>query len=96
MKEIKLKIDYKTQTRVNKTTREDVYLGGRSVQVRDGQVDKALRKLKKKVNNSGVLLEVRRKEAYEKPTTTRKLARNAAKKRWQKYLSQQKLPNKFY
>jgi len=56
--------------------------------VRDGNVDKALRKLKKKVNNSGVLLETRRKQEYEKPTTTRKLAKNAAKKRWQKTLAE--------
>lgn len=71
-------------------------MDGRSVQVRDGNVDKALRKLKKKVNNSGVLLDVRRKQEYEKPTTARKLAKNAAKKRWQKYLSAQKLPFKSY
>jgi small subunit ribosomal protein S21 len=71
-------------------------LDGRSVSVRDGNVDKALRKLKKKVNNSGVLLETRRKQEYEKPTTARKLAKNAAKKRWQKYLAVQKLPNKDY
>lgn len=71
-------------------------MDGRSVSLRDGNVDKALRKLKKKINNSGVLLEARRKQEYEKPTTTRKLAKNAAKKRWQKYLAAQKLPNKDY
>jgi len=71
-------------------------LAGRTVQVRDGQVDKALRKLKKKVNNSNVLMEVRERQQYVKPSTKRKIAKSAAKKRWQKYLSQQQLPSKNY
>ena len=71
-------------------------MAGRTVQVRDGQVDKALRKLKKKVNNSGVLLEARQRQEYVKPSTQRKVAKSAAKKRWQKYLRQQQLPNKYY
>ena len=69
---------------------------GRTVQVKDGNVEKALRKLKKKVNNSKVLMEVREREAYVKPTTKRKLAQGAAKSRWKKYLRQQQLPPKFY
>lgn len=71
-------------------------MAGRSVNVKDGQVDKALRKFKKKVNNSGVLLEVRNRQNYVKPSTKRKLAKSAAKKRWQKHLRQQQLPNKNY
>jgi len=69
---------------------------GRTVDVRDGNVEKALRKLKKKVNNSKVLIEVREREAYVKPSTNRKLAQGAAKSRWKKYLRQQQLPPKFY
>ena len=69
---------------------------GRTVDVRDGNVEKALRKLKKKVNNSKVLIEVREREAYVKPSTKRKLAQGAAKSRWKKYLRQQQLPPKFY
>ena len=71
-------------------------MAGRTVQVRDGQVDKALRKLKKKVNNSNVLMEVRERQQYVKPSTKRKIAKSAAKKRWQKYLHQQQLPSKYY
>ena len=71
-------------------------MAGRTVQVRDGQVDKALRKLKKKVNNSNVLMEVRERQQYVKPSTKRKIAKSAAKKRWQKYLRQQHLPSKYY
>jgi len=71
-------------------------LAGRSVQVKDGQVDKAIRKLKKKVNNSGILQEVRTRKEYVKPSTKRKLAKGAAKSRWRKKVAQDKLPPKFY
>jgi len=71
-------------------------LAGRSVQVKDGQVDKAIKKLKKKVNNSGILQEVRRRQEYQKPSTKRKLAKGAAKSRWRKKVAQDKLPPKFY
>jgi len=66
------------------------------VEVKDGNVEKALRKLKKKVNNSKVLMEVREREQFTKPSTKRKLAQGAAKSRWKKYLRQQQLPPKFY
>ena len=71
-------------------------MAGRSVQVKDGQVDKAIKKLKKKVNNSGILQEVRRRQEYQKPSTKRKLAKGAAKSRWRKKVAQDKLPPKFY
>ena len=69
---------------------------GRTVQVRDGNVDKALRKFKKKVANSGVLLEVRERQQYVKPSTKRKLAKGAAKSRWRKKVAQDKLPKKYF
>jgi small subunit ribosomal protein S21 len=64
----------------------------RSVIVQDGNIEKALRKFKKKVQNSGILNDLREREFYIKPTTERKLKRNAAKNRWRKYLDSQKLP----
>ena len=69
---------------------------GRTVQVRDGNVEKALRKLKKKVANSGILMEVRERQQYVKPSTKRKLAQGAAKSRWRKKVSQEKLPKKYF
>ena len=69
---------------------------GRSVLVVDNQVEKALRKFKKKVQASGVLNDLREREHYVKPTTRRKLKKSAAKKRWKKQLSSQKLPQKPY
>ena len=59
-------------------------------------VERALRKLKKKIMNLGTLNDVREKEFYTKPTEKRKLKRAAAKKRWQKSLQSQRLPDKLY
>jgi small subunit ribosomal protein S21 len=69
---------------------------GRSVIVADGNVDRAMRKFKKKIQNSGLLLELRDRETYVKPTTRRKTARSLAKKRWQRYLISQQLPPRMY
>jgi len=62
----------------------------------DGNVEKALRKFKKKIQNSGLLLELRERETYQKPTTKRKMKKGAAKSRWRKYLRSQQLPPKQY
>lgn len=69
---------------------------GRSVLVVDNQVEKALRKFKKKIANSGILQDVRDREHYVKPTTRRKAAKSAAKNRWRRQLESQKLPSKQY
>lgn len=67
-------------------------LSGRKVIVKDGNVEKALRKFKKKVSESGLLLELQQRETYTKPSVQKKLARSMAKKRWKKQLEQQNLP----
>ena len=64
----------------------------RSVLVQDNNIEKALRKFKKKIQNSRVLEDLRAREFYIKPTTARKLKRSAAKNRWRKYLDSQQLP----
>jgi small subunit ribosomal protein S21 len=68
----------------------------RSVVVRDGNVEKALRKFKKKIADSGLLIELRERETYEKPTTSRKRKKSVAKNRWRKQLKSQQLPKKLY
>jgi small subunit ribosomal protein S21 len=68
----------------------------RGVRVSDGNVEKALRKFKKKIQESGLLDELRSKETYEKPTTERKRKKGAAKARWRKQLRSQQLPKKLY
>jgi len=69
---------------------------GKTVIVHDGNVEKALRKFKKKIANSGLLFELKERETYVKPTTRRKLKSAAAKKRWQKFLKSQQLPPRQY
>lgn len=69
---------------------------GKSVLVPDGNVEKALRKFKKKIQNTGLLMELRERETYVKPTTRRKTARALAKKRWDRYIKSQQLPPRLY
>ena len=68
----------------------------KSVVVHDGNVEKALRKFKKKIQESGLLEELRARETYEKPTTERKRKKGAAQARWRKKLRDQQLPKKLY
>jgi small subunit ribosomal protein S21 len=68
----------------------------RSVLVKDDNVEKALRKFKKKIQEQGLLVELKERETYEKPTTRRKRKKSTAKNRWQKQLRSQQLPKKLY
>lgn len=69
---------------------------GNMVYVTHDNVEKALRKFKKKVQESGILQELRERETYEKPTTRRKKAKNAAVRRWKKRLADEQLPKKLF
>jgi small subunit ribosomal protein S21 len=71
-------------------------MSGRKVLLQDGNLEKALRKFKKKIADSGLLQEVRDRQQFVKPTVQRKLAKSQAKRRWQKYLRDQSLPKKEY
>ena len=68
----------------------------RNVIVKDGNVERALRKFKKKIQEMGLLEELRGRETYEKPTTERKRKKGAARARWRKKLRDQQLPKKLY
>lgn len=69
---------------------------GNTVIVGDMPIAVALRKFKKKVDESGILEAVKEKMFYEKPTTERKRKKGAAKARWKKKLREQQLPKKNY
>jgi ribosomal protein S21 len=69
---------------------------GRRVLVQDGNFEKALRKFKKKISDMDLLQEVRDRQEFVKPTVRRKLAKDKAKRRWQKQLRDQSLPKKLY
>jgi small subunit ribosomal protein S21 len=64
--------------------------------VADGNVEKAMRKFKKKIQNSGLLQELRDRETYTKPTTRRKVKAGQARSRWRRYVASQQLPPKQY
>jgi small subunit ribosomal protein S21 len=70
---------------------------GNTVVVKENEnINQALRRFKKKVEDSGVLDELRRKEFYEKPTTKRKRLKGAAVARWKKKLRENELPKKMF
>jgi len=69
---------------------------GLVVEVRDDNVNIALRKFKKKVDDSDKLIEVIERQFYEKPTEERKRKKGAARSRWLKKLREQQLPKKQY
>jgi small subunit ribosomal protein S21 len=69
---------------------------GLSVEVRDDNVNVALRKFKKKVEDSGKLIDVVKRQHFEKPTTEKKRKKGAARARWLKKLRDESLPKKMY
>ena len=76
---------------------ENNRLKGNSVSVKEHEnINQALRRFKKKVDESGLLEDLRAKEFYEKPTTARKRAKGAAQARWRKKLRDQQLPPKLF
>jgi small subunit ribosomal protein S21 len=71
-------------------------LKGSTVYIKNDNVEQAMRKFKKKIQDSGLLLDMRAREHYEKPTWERKRKAAAAKNRWKKKLQSQQLPKKLY
>jgi len=70
---------------------------GTGVTVKDGEnINQALRRFKRKIDDSKLLDTLRAKEFYEKPTTERKRKKGAARARWRKKLESQQLPKKMY
>lgn len=64
---------------------------GLTVEVRNGDFNYALRKFKKKVQEDGVLQEVREREFFVKPSLRRKKAKAAGRARWLKKLAKMEL-----
>jgi small subunit ribosomal protein S21 len=74
----------------------DISVSGTTVYVKNDNVEQALRKFKKKIQDQGLLIELREREAYIKPTVEKKRKAAQAKQRWKKKLQSQKLPAKLY
>ena len=70
---------------------------GTGITLRENEnINQALRRFKRKVEDAGTLDTLRAKEFYEKPTTERKRKKGAAKARWKKKLRNESLPPKLY
>ena len=70
---------------------------GTGITVKENEnINQALRRFKRKVEEAGTLDTLREKEFYEKPTTKRKRAKGAARARWLKKLEKESLPKKMY
>ena len=76
--------------------KNDMKLEGLTVIVKNDDVNRALKKLKNKMEDCGKLRDLQKKEFYEKPTTARKRKKSAAKARYQKQLEKEQLPKKMY
>lgn len=57
---------------------------GTMVEVRNDDLPRALRTFTKKIQENGLLKEVKDRMAYEKPTTIRKRMKKQARKRWER------------
>ena len=55
-----------------------------SVNVRDNNVDQALRALKKKMQREGIFREMKLRRDYEKPSEKKKREKAEAARRWRK------------
>lgn len=64
---------------------------GLVVIVRDGNVEKAIRKFKKLVQESGILDECKQRMEYVKPCIARVEEENRARRRWLKKVEQQEM-----
>lgn len=67
---------------------------GLSVEVRNGDFNGAMRRFKKKVQEAGIIQEVRAREEYVKPSEVRKKAKAAGRARWLKKLRSQELSSR--
>lgn len=63
---------------------------GLTVEVRNGDVNKAIRIFKKKVQEAGVIQEYRERQEYVKPSERKRKAKAAGRKRWLKTVEKRK------
>ena len=75
---------------------ERIKLYGSSVIVQNDNWEKALRLFKKKITDSGKLIELKEKEFYEKPSVTRRKTKNQQARRAQRKREADSLPKKLY
>lgn len=69
---------------------------GSRVEVYNDNFEKALRTFKKKITESGKLVELREKEFYEKPSVTKRKTKNQQVRRAQRKRQSESLPKRLY
>lgn len=74
---------------MRKNNNNDSLIKGLTVEVRNGDFNGAMRRFKKKVQEEGIIQEVRERQAYVKPSEVRKKAKAAGRARWLKKLRKQ-------
>ncbi len=79
-----------------KYNNESKFKQGLAVEVRNGNVEQAIRKLKKKLANDGKLQEVRDRREFTPNCEIKKKKKAAAKARWKKHLSSQVHPKRLF
>jgi small subunit ribosomal protein S21 len=81
---------------MRKSNNNNGKLMGSMVLVQNDNVEKALRTFKKKIMESGKLMDLKEKEFFEKPTTKRRRIKNQQVRRAQKKRESESLPKKMY
>jgi small subunit ribosomal protein S21 len=79
--------NYNNKSNYNSNKSSDKPKAGLTVEVRNGDVTKALRIFKKKVQEAGIIQEVRERSEYVKPSEKRAKAKAAGRKRWLKKMA---------
>lgn len=74
----------------HKPKQNDTRITGLSVEVRNGDINGALRKFKRKVQDAGIIQEVRERREYVKPSVKRAKAKAAGRARHLKKLEKRK------
>ena len=87
----RMRKNWKNSNRKNDRKREQRPVEeGLMVNVYDNDVNKALRRLKRKVADAGILKTIHEKKAYEKPSDKRRRLKKAATRRTQLKLQKRK------
>ena len=73
---------FKNNRKPQRKYNEERQLQGLKVEVRNNDVTKALRVLKKRMQNEGIFNELRERTFFRKKSEKRRLAKSAGRRRW--------------
>lgn len=79
-----MKSSKEEQMSSNKHNEKEAIIPGFRVEVRNNDISRAMRKLKKKIAEDGMMQELRQREYYESKGTKRRKSKEAAIRRYKK------------